>query len=684
MRLLLGTLGLLLIGGCDDDAADSADPICAAACEMGSVCAADGLCHCGDAAGPVCAGEEVCVPGPDAARGFVCEAPGPELPPAVCNAGSRYVPGSAWFREATEAWRLTGVVGVRLNALDFDGDGLTDLMVRRGAGAPDDFSPDGARRTWLLRNNGTGFDDITEASGILALRGPGEADGRPVEVAAFGDVDNDGHVDAYLAVNTTDIDRSIGERSEILLGDGAGGFVLAPQSAASSPGFNDVPAGASFIDYDRDGNLDLFVPQHNFSNGGRQVFMQDRFYRGLGDGTFEEVTEVVGLRTEPWESLMNLNAGLSHSRAWASAACDLNNDGHADLLAPSYGRAPNHLWQADGLGGFVNRSVASGYAFDEDLSWTDNQFARCFCAANRAAEECGGVPAPDLGCMDNWSHDQDREPFRLGGVSAATRCFDVDNDGDLDLLTGEIRHSWAGAGADGGELLVNTGESNVRFERPGDAATGLEVDHLDEANWDEGHMTNAVFDFDNDGWPDIYIGASDYAGNRGQLFHQDNPLSFRVLPVEDFFEHNRSHGVVTADFDRDGDLDMVVGHSRARCNANAPHDCYETSQVRFFENLGADGNFLQLRLVGGAGSNRSAIGARVTVQAGGVTQTQEVDGGYGHYGSSADPVLHFGLGTACEAEVTVRWPDRDLTTETIALPAGHRFQLTQGGDVIPN
>ncbi len=600
----------------------------------------------------------------------------PPLPAPVCTAGSSYVPGRRVFEEVTDAWGLEGVVGVRLNVTDIDGDGWADLLVRRGAGAVDDFGEDGVRRTWLLRNTGGGFEDVSESSGLLTPRGPlPTGRGRPVEVAAFADVDNDGDLDAYTGVNTVDEAAMMGERSEILLNDGSGHFVLGPESDVRSPDRVDVPAGAAFVDVDRDGNIDLFVPQHNYM-GASIVFLQDRLFRGDGAGGFSEITSEAGLTTLTWVRNEDLNAGLGHTRAWGVLARDLDGDGWTELLVPSYGRSPNHLWRGAGDGRFLNESVVSGYAYDDNMDWTDNQFARCYCQANRTAEGCADVLPPAIRCINNWNHATDREAWRNGGNSAATAAGDLDNDGDLDLFTGEIKHWWAGEGADGSEALINQG--NARFDRPGDDALGLTADHLGRPDWDEGHMTNALFDFDNDGRLDVYVGASDYPGNRGLLYHQDATLSFSEVPPNDFFEHNRSHGVVVADFDRDGDLDIVVGHSRARCEASLPNDCYPTAQVRAFANQIDDGNWIQLELVGGEGTNRAAIGAQVTVQYGDLVQVLEVDGGHGHYGSQSDRVLHIGLGEACEAEVTVRWPDGSLSTETHTLPAGHRFVLRQG------
>jgi hypothetical protein len=169
----------------------------------------------------------------------------------------------------------------------------------------------------------------------------------------------------------------------------------------------------------------------------------------------------------------------------------------------------------------------------------------------------------------------------------------------------------------------------------------------------------------------------------GLLYHQEDSGVFRAVPIEEGIDHHRSHGIAVADFNHDGALDVVVGHSFARCSGDTSRAsrCYDTQQIRLFENaFAADGNFIELTLAGGTGTNAAAIGARVTAVAGGVTQTREIGGGYGHYGAQNDLTVHFGLGTACEAVVTVRWPDAPQTTQTFTLPAGYAFSLAQGGE----
>jgi hypothetical protein len=610
----------------------------------------------------------------------------------LCQPGSK--PGSKWtagtpaFQDSTSKWGLDAlaVEGVRLNAVDFDGDGWTDLLVRRGGNGADDFAAGGVRQTWLLRNDQKGgFEDVTIKSGIRQTRAGADPNvGRPGEVVAFGDVDNDGDLDVFTGF-TNDPKKPSLETSELLLNQGNGTFVLGPAEnpfRVAAPKI-DAVAGVSFVDFDRDGFLDIWVVQNTVDGEPQQAHL----YKGDGTGLFTDATTLQGLKTKAWSAVTALNTAQSHAIGWSAAACDLNNDGNPELLAASYGRAPNHLWQSSGPADafkFINRSIESGYAFDERADWTDNESARCWCTLHPDAVDCAGVPAPMyIACATDqdafrWDHTYDREPFRLGGNSASTTCVDIDNDGDVDLVTGEIVHWDVGSSSDPSELILNSGEADVRFDRPGNDATGLARIH-DSVDWNDGLMTQSVFDFDNDGWADVYLGGSDYPGNHGLLSHQDSPAHFEPVPIELGIDHHRSHGSVVADFDHDGDLDIIVGHSRARCDPKAPDDCYATSQVRFFENvLGQSGNSLQLSLAGAAGTNRAAIGARVTVKTAATVQTRDVEGGHGHYGSQDDLTLHFGLGEDCSAEVTVRWPDAALTSQTFTLNGGRRYLVTQG------
>jgi hypothetical protein len=342
----------------------------------------------------------------------------------VCGDTTLWTPGTTAYADASEAWGLVDILptGVRIDAVDFDADGWTDLAVRSGTGG-DDFSDGGARSTWLLRNTGAGqFEDITEASGITRGRdGTNGAVTGPVWV--FGDVDGDGDLDVYTGL--PDADGALSETSELRLNNGDGTFSLGPDSDLRV-GAGDMPYGAAFTDVDRDGHLDLWIGQ--YAVGGAP--QQDRLYSGDGEGGFTDITAAAGLTTRAWSQVSDLNAARAHTNAWSAAACDLDDDGAPELLAASYGRAPNHLWLNDGVGGFANHSLASGYAFDARTDWSDNESARCWCKFHPTDAGCDGVPAPELIVCNSdadafrWNHAYDREAFRLGGNSGATVCRD--------------------------------------------------------------------------------------------------------------------------------------------------------------------------------------------------------------------------------------------------------------------
>jgi hypothetical protein len=394
-----------------------------------------------------------------------------------------------------------------------------------------------------------------------------------------------------------------------------------------------------------------------------------------------------GIQSRNWGSatVEQLNNAEGHSWSWGATACDLDSNGVPELMSPAYGRSPNHLWLGSETSSsvqFTNHSVASGYAFDQIVDWSDNESAKCWCKLNPTSEGCGpNVPQPRINCQQasdvfRWRHSSDREPWRLGGNSGGTVCGDVDNDGRLDLLTSEIVHWDVGRNSDEAELLFNTGERPLRFERPGNASVGL-ARRKANGSWDEGIITGNLIDFDNDGWLDVYLGGTDYPTNRGLLYRQERPRQFQKVPSNKGIDFLRAHGSAVADFDRDGDLDLVAGHSRMRCGQTG--ECMSPPVLGFFENqLGATTNWIQIRLVGGTQTNQWAVGAQVKVTADGSTQLQELSAGHGHFGSQNDRLMHFGLGMACSANVEIRWPDLDQTTQNVTLQSGYRYEIIQG------
>ena len=622
-------------------------------------------------------------------------------PPAQCRTPVAW--GAKAFTEVTAAVGIDpaglAVAGFRLSTADLDGDLYPELTVRRHVAGVREVWEKGKRTFHLLKNHaGSGiwtFSDHTLASGILATRdGKG---GRAAHVVLYGDVDNDGDVDVFAGAHIPadpKLDLQPGDASELLLNQGDGAFALASNATFAATDLRRPLNAASFTDYDRDGRLDLWLGYGTSLQG--QPY-QGQLVAGDGAGDFSIVTAAEGLATLPWGSAAAVHNGLAHRNSWGTAACDLNDDGHPDLLSVSYGRYFNGLW----LGGqnqppagsttqgkrFVDAHVATGFGRDDDDDWTTNVNAQCFCEEQPKAEECDKAPKPKLNCPAlkqgfggafRWNHATDRKPYRLGGNTGTVVCADLDNDGDFDLVPMTIVHWDVGSSSDPTHIARNGGGAVPVFEHLSVKATGL-ARKWPDPNWNAGDMTGAAADFDNDGRLDLLVGSSDYPGTRAFLWLQQPDGTFAEVPAAKGIDHPRAHGVAVADFDRDGDLDVAMGHSRGRCKDDPT--CAPTEQVRIWRNDSEPGNFVQLQLEGAApGSNRSAIGARVKVTAGGVTQTQEVGGGHGHYGLQQDLVLHFGLGTACAVDkIEVRWPDAVGTMQIWTNVRAHQVVRLQQG-----
>ena len=600
--------------------------------------------------------------------------------------------------DRTDAWNLgqdggLAMTGNRIMAADLDGDGYPDLIIHAiysnaRSDVPLDDGGRGRRYEHVLMNRprpggGRMFVNATVASGVFQL--PGDAGGalRSAQLAVAGDIDNDGDLDLFSGTNVdpTSPATDPGDRSQILLNDGAGHFTPAPPTDPT-PGAADLwpTTGASFVDANRDGQLDLFVGFWYAKYGYTQYGVQAQLYQGHGDGGFTSITIDAGLKTDPYSFVGDENS----KPAYGVTTCDLDGDGAPELLVSAYGRQWNSLYENDGTGHFSEIGQASGYAGDDDLDYKDNQFFACWCESYPMSNLCGGVAPPLIQCPSppsaDWAPASDTKPWRLNGNTFTTVCRDLTGDGVPDLYSAEIRHWHIGQSSDPSELLVGDGTpGHPHFTRPGNAATGMVWPHPTE-DWNEGGIMAAPADLDNDARTDLIVAATDYPDQFGLVFHQKPDGTFEEVGAPWGMHHACMSGLAVADFDRDGDLDVVVGSGTARdCSA-----IWHSNEVHLYENDASEhAHWLEVRLQGnGTTANRSAIGAVVTVEAGGVKQVQALGGGYGHMAMENDTVLHFGLGACAGATtVTVRWPDAAGTTQVFdAVPADALVELAQGDD----
>ncbi len=614
--------------------------------------------------------------------GGATDAPIDAGPPArVCRPGRAWHPGMPAFVDRTEDWGLGGINSASLSVGDIDGDGFADLVINHGS-AYDHTSGE----VFLNHAAGAGarrFEDHTAASGLYLQRDTGEP-GRAVSFVRFGDVDNDGDLDAFTGIfpYLTDMTRTaLSDRPEILLNDGTGSFTL---TGAQTIVVSDFPlmSDGFFFDQDLDGRLDLalgfWYSQPAFTSPfGNQPLL----FRSTGGGEFQDVTDEAGMTLTRTSAAAAL--GQQPRPLFAFVMCDVNGDGRHDIVGAAYGRMMNELFLADG-DRFSEIGATTLIGSDDRRDFSDDQSFRCYCVANPTQPACASVPAPAAGypCPGRgWAPGQSDIAANLGGNTFSYACADVDNDGDMDLYESNIRHPDVGSASDPSELLVNDGTGT--FTRPGRETMGL-TPPVDLTRIDEGGQHDGAFDFDADGWIDLYLAGSPYPGNRGWLFHHrtDGPLSFEWIGADAGFNHGCPNGTAVADFDHDGDLDMIVGTYGCNDPTNSPDwSPPELQPVRFYENVASENNWLSIRLVGSGegGANRLGIGARVRLTTpDGMTQTRIVQTSSQNLSTEAE--AYFGLGASCDVQsIEIRWPDGALETQTLTdVIVNQRVEITQG------
>lgn len=394
--------------------------------------------------------------------------------------------------------------------------------------------------------------------------------------------------------------------------DGVGPFTPASQSRVWTQGpdgrftLRDDPmepagptAAGSVGDCDGDGTLDLAIGQWL-----RQYPRNpgpDFVFRGLGMGRFEDFSGMAGL---PARSDGRPTYGIS----WA----DWDNDGDQDLFVANYGGSPNDAWRNDGRCHLTN--VARMIGSDSDGDGT-------------------------------------------AGTSFGLAFADYDNDGDLDAYESNIAHpryDQIGVNTDHSRLLRNTGAPDYRFESVGPEAGVL---------FNEGDISSAWGDYDNDGDLDLYV-ASTYPFEFSRLYRQEPDHRLTDVTYLSGTSTELNGRALWVDVDRDGDLDLITAPSGAWT--------LHRNEIR-------NGNHWVAVRVEQPSGNTAALGARISVRdATGVTRIREVDGGGATWGTQGTRTQHVGLGRAGGAvRVSVRWPD-GMSTEYTDLAVDRAWRISRG------
>ena len=612
------------------------------------------------------------------------------MPQAICQTPASLSP--IHYTDVTSDYGLDNYLANAITAADFDGDGLVDLVITTGwsqAGNYVDVSSttdphNGMRVRHLLMNRGGQFVDMTDDSGILSL--PSNPSGeRGFGLVNAGDLDDDGDVDLLVcpedATNAGDV---ITEGCTALLNDGKAHFTAAAPSDLGAKIFW-VPSGA-LLDYDRDGILDFWpatIAHWPYPITPTPPNTPPTLFQGNGDGTFNNVSAAVGLPTQDGSP----RVGASFRYIFGVTACDIDGDGDDDMIFADYGRQENQVWRNDN-GHFTNVAHDLGLDYDQNENYSDDQSYLCYCEHYPDAGCPANTPLPSVESFctvfgglygRGWQPTVSDQPFSLGGNNFSFACGDIDDDGDMDLMSATIVHGDVGQSSDPSEIILNPGDGTA-FTRPGNTVTGIDRPESG-IYWNHGDNLVVFADLDLDGRKDIFLNDTAAYDDNGvvqdshvYVWHQKSDGTFEDVTMSSgiLLPTKLPHlsGPAFIDLDGDGDLDLIAGDA-------------QTLQLHVYRNdSGQEQNWTRIRVVGGGAgqANTSGIGAVVKVTAGGRTQTQYVSGGYGHGNYQADLVLTFGLGSACSIDsIDVRWPDSTSSHSVYTnVEPNYEITLTQG------
>ena len=513
------------------------------------------------------------------------------------------------------------------------------------------------------------FTDVTQAAGIAFINQSGGADKQYIietqsAGGGFWDYDSDGQLDLFF---TSGVRPDSTAGTALYRGIGNGAFSNA--TAGSGTGIGGWNMGVAFADYDGDGDPDLYL-----TRWGRDVLLTNE-----RDGAFKDATAAAGLGSTGW--------GIG------AAFADYDSDGDLDLYVANY--------IAFELGG--------------------SPFYDRWCQHNGVPAACGpsGAQAqPDLLYRNegNGTFTDDSLPAGIRGPNyygMGVAWSDLDGDGDLDLYVANDGHPNSLFRNDGGRFVNISLATGTAYSGNGRAQAGMGVTLADYdndlqvdifvTNFSQDHNTlyrnegdgfftdvtgraglasssrpfmgwgTFFFDYDHDGWQDLFVAnghlmpAIERGGGglrycqRNQLYRNLGDGRFREIANGPTLATERvSRGAANGDYDSDGDLDILVAN-------------LDDSPALLRNDVEDKGHWLLLTLRQGA---IEAIGTHVRIQAGGRHQMREVLTG-SSFQAQSDTRLHFGLGTASEADIEITWPSGERQVFH-AVPADHHYVIHRG------
>ncbi len=576
---------------------------------------------------------------------------------------------ATWFSDVTTASRLDSARSGQISATDIDNDGYPDLLLLN-------ISYNRTMKTRLYRNKqhpdsanpkARIFVDVTDQSNMYENRDT-SIKGRVADCWGMADLNNDGFTDLvsgifYFNVGTF---ADAGDRMEVLLNDGKGRFTLVRNNGiegigdpSSNPPGKFPATSFCFLDYDLDGNLDIYVGTFS-ANHQSNIWLPGYLLKGNGDGTFRNVTDESGI--------VNM-----FEPTYGASVTDWNNDGWPDILTSPYCRTEGTLWRNEGDGSFTNVTIEAGYSSKN---------------GQNGNIDVGGSPGAWV-----WF------PRELCQWEALP-C-DYDNDGDMDIAQ-MLVHGGLDPGEGRSTLTVNSGPdknysltwNTTAFDRPLNVNSVIRRDTVkSDTSWNNqygfftlpkgsivvtsanGHLGDQAgswLDMDNDGLQDFLLSATGYdpANDRCYIQKQNPDHSFTEIAQKLGLRSTlkETHSQRPVDVDADGDDDILIEYAPRTANA-------QSGRVWMLRNnIGEKNNFTRIKLEAPAGCNRSGIGCRVFVYAGGVRQMRDIQSGVGRWGMATPLELNFGLGNATAIDsVVVRWAMRGLPTTTIANPPLNRL-----------